>query len=81
MEEVHIQTPLGTVKICGNNEGIVEITFLNEEQKTSKTIPKLLEKTVLQLNEYFNVERTEFPLKLNPQGTTPFQKEVWQDFQ
>lgn len=44
MEEVHIQTPLGTVKICGNNEGIVEITFLNEEQKTSKTIPKLLEK-------------------------------------
>ncbi len=80
MEEVHIKTPVGIVKICGNNEGIVEIIFLNEEQKTSKTIPKILEKTVLQLNEYFNGERTEFTLKLNPQGT-PFQKEVWQDLQ
>ena len=80
METVYIKTPIGIAQICGNKDGISAITFLNEEQKPCLAIPKILEEAVLQLNEYFNGDRTEFTLKLNPQGTT-FQKEVWHQLQ
>lgn len=42
--------------------------------------PQLLEEAVQQLKEYFSKSRTQFSLKLNPQGTE-FQKKVWNTLQ
>ena len=77
---IYYKTPIGTVQIEGNTEGISSITILNEPIKTSKKIPTCLKNCVLQLDEYFNGTRTTFNLKLNPQGTD-FQQKVWTELQ
>lgn len=77
-EFVFYKTPIGTVKIEGNKEGISAIIFMENEIESSKDIPDSLQKCVIQFNEYFNKERTEFDLKLNPYGTD-FQQKVWRE--
>ncbi|MCF8274530.1 MAG: methylated-DNA--[protein]-cysteine S-methyltransferase [Flavobacteriaceae bacterium] len=76
METCIINSPLGYTKIVGDNEGIVSITVLNSEERTTDIIPSELEDSVIQLKEYFEGNRTNFDLKLNPEGTS-FQKKVW----
>lgn len=76
MERCIINTPLGYANIIGDNDGISEITILNSEALETDIIPILLEDCVMQLKEYFKGERTQFELKLNPQGTE-FQRSVW----
>ncbi|TVZ16298.1 methylated-DNA--[protein]-cysteine S-methyltransferase [Maribacter sp. MAR_2009_72] len=71
-----IKTPLGIAKIVGDADGISSIVILNTEEPLTDIIPESLEDAVYQLNEYFEGSRTEFSLKLNPQGTE-FQKKVW----
>ncbi len=76
METCIISSPLGFTKIVGDNDGIVSITVLNSEEKITDIIPLELEDCVIQLQEYFEGQRKEFDLKLNPDGTD-FQKKVW----
>lgn len=77
METVYIKTPLGITKIVGDEAGISVISVA-DEGKVSITIPIVLQEAVVQLQEYFNGNRTEFTFKLNPQGTE-FQLKVWQE--
>ncbi len=74
----YYKTPIGTAKIEGDINGIQSITVIDEIIKTSFKIPNFLQNCVQQLDEYFNGNRTEFNLKLNPQGTD-FQKRVWKE--
>jgi methylated-DNA-[protein]-cysteine S-methyltransferase len=76
VETCIIHSPLGYIKICGNDNGIASISILNSEENTTKIIPKPPEDCVYQLQEYFNGKRQQFQLKLNPKGTE-FQKNVW----
>lgn len=76
MEICFINSPLGITKISGDENGITSVTVLNTDEKTTDIIPEALEDCVFQLNEYFEGNRKEFSLKLNPQGTD-FQKRVW----
>ena len=76
LETTYYKTPLGTAKIVGNENGIQSVSVLDEDLETSIVIPTCLQDCILQIEEYFNGERTNFDLKLNPQGTT-FQKRVW----
>lgn len=77
MAEVYIQSPLGITLIEGDGEGVSKISVLDDKDiKQSQTIPQELEEAALQLQEYFNGNRTDFTFKLNPQGTD-FQKKVW----
>ena len=76
MESCIIKSPLGFTKIVGDEEGISEVTILNSEEKETDIIPVELEDCVIQLREYFEGTRTEFNLKINPQGTE-FQQKVW----
>ena len=46
----------------------------------STFIPTVLKKCVFQLQQYFDGNRKEFDLKLNPKGTE-FQKRVWSQLQ
>ncbi|PSG90429.1 methylated-DNA--[protein]-cysteine S-methyltransferase [Aurantibacter aestuarii] len=80
MEECIINTPLGFTKITGDDDGISNVTVLNSEENITEIIPEVLEDAVYQLNEYFNGEREQFNLKLNPEGTD-FQQTVWKALQ
>lgn len=75
METTYIKTPLGTVKITGDDEGIYVISISNGGESSS-VIPTILQEAVSQLNEYFEGKRTNFTFKLNPSGTD-FQQKVW----
>ncbi len=74
----YYKTPIGTAKIVGDKNGIQSITVIDEKIENPPHIPEDLQKCVQQLDEYFNGTRTEFKLKLNPQGTD-FQKRVWNE--
>jgi len=74
----YYKTPIGTAKIIGNNEGIISVTIIEDKIETSTQISKCLESCIVQLDEYFQGNRTRFDLKLNPHGTD-FQKKVWDE--
>ncbi|WP_040254429.1 methylated-DNA--[protein]-cysteine S-methyltransferase [Psychroserpens mesophilus] len=80
MESCIIKSPLGFTKIVGDNDGISEVTILNSQDKETDIIPVELEDCVIQLREYFEGTRTEFDLKINPQGTE-FQQKVWKQLE
>ena len=76
MEIVYIQTPLGSCRIEGDDNGIAVVSILDEVVSTTVKIPAVIQAAVQQLDEYFKGDRKQFDLKLNPQGT-PFQQKVW----
>jgi len=76
MENAYINSPLGTLEIKGDENGLSSVHFIGTEEKISAEVPNFLQKTAHQLEEYFEGTRTEFNLKLNPEGTD-FQKKVW----
>jgi methylated-DNA-[protein]-cysteine S-methyltransferase len=80
METCIIKSPLGFTKISGDEDGITSVSILNSEEKITDIIPVELEDCVFQLNEYFEGTRTQFDLKLNPEGTD-FQKQVWKQLE
>lgn len=80
MESCIIKSPLGFTKITGDEDGISEVTILNSEEKETDITPVELEDCVIQLREYFEGSRTEFNLKINPQGTE-FQQKVWKQLE
>ena len=75
MQTVFINTPLGTAKIKGDEEGVSVISIL-QEGEISTEIPLELKEAVKQLNDYFKGKRTNFTFQINPKGTD-FQKKVW----
>lgn len=74
----YYKTPIGTAKIVGDENGIQSVSVLDEDIETSKEIPNFFKECIAQLDEYFTGKRTEFNLKLNPQGTK-FQQKVWNE--
>ncbi len=77
METAYIQTPLGIAKMDGDENGLSAITVLDDGEELTAIIPEVLEDAVYQLQEYFDGQRENFNLELNPQGTD-FQKRVWE---
>jgi len=78
MDIAYINTPLGTAKLEGNEKGLSTVSVLNASEEISAVIPENLEDAVYQLQEYFEGQRKDFSLLLNPQGTA-FQKKVWNE--
>ena len=77
-QTTYYKTPIGTAKIVGDKNGIQLVSVLNDQIETPSEIPNCLQNCVTQLEEYFAGTRTEFDLKLNPQGTV-FQQSVWKE--
>ena len=76
METAFIKTPLGIVKVEGDENGLSAISVLDGAVIADDIIPEVLEDSVYQLGEYFKGGRKVFDLNLNPEGTD-FQKRVW----
>jgi methylated-DNA-[protein]-cysteine S-methyltransferase len=77
LETCIIKSPIGYTKIVGDIDGVSQVTVLNSEENETDIIPTELEDCVIQLREYFEGNRTDFDLKLNPQGTE-FQNVIWE---
>lgn len=76
---VYIETPLGIAAISGDENGVSSVSVTKNSTKVPSTnIPCFLQDTVTQLQEYFEGNRTNFDLLLNPSGTD-FQKKVWDE--
>lgn len=83
LQTTYYKTPIGTAKIIGDDNGIQSISVLDTVSnpiEETNSISKCLQNCVQQLHEYFVGRRTDFDLKLNPQGTD-FQKKVWKELQ
>jgi len=76
MATAYISTPLGSAKLEGDENGLTSVTVLERDESESKIIPEVLVDASYQLNEYFEGERQNFNLLINPEGTE-FQKKVW----
>ncbi|CAN5432163.1 methylated-DNA--[protein]-cysteine S-methyltransferase [soil metagenome] len=78
LQTAYYSSPIGTLEIKGNEEGLFSLLFMNEEVEATVKIPETLKEVFYQLDEYFTGIRKEFGLKLNPEGTE-FQKRVWKE--
>ncbi|MFS1537852.1 MAG: methylated-DNA--[protein]-cysteine S-methyltransferase [Candidatus Phlomobacter fragariae] len=68
--------PRPFIHIVADNYGIIGVSFVEQmHEKESKNIH--IEQCIKELQEYFNGERNNFSVILNPTGTN-FQKRVWQ---
>lgn len=75
----YYQSPLGSVKVSGNSEGITAVFFVEEEQPPTGALASV-DACIRQIEEYFQGIRREFSVPLAPQGT-PFQMRVWEALQ
>ena len=78
LSTIHINSPLGILRLSGNKTGLQEVAFVDEEVKLSEKIPESLADAVHQLQEYFEGRLKVFNLALNFEGTD-LQKQVWQE--
>ncbi|WP_027394345.1 methylated-DNA--[protein]-cysteine S-methyltransferase [Aquimarina latercula] len=79
MSTVFIETPLGIASITGDENGVSKISITaDKEHIPSDKIPDELKDVVTQLQDYFEGNRTDFNIDLNPSGTD-FQKRVWRE--
>lgn len=83
IQTTYSKSPIGTIEIVGNENGIQAVSLLDENFKietetNSNELAKCLKDCSIQLEEYFTGNRTTFDLKLNPNGTK-FQQKVWQE--
>jgi methylated-DNA-[protein]-cysteine S-methyltransferase len=79
LETTYIKSPVGILEVSGSGKGIRSILFQDVEHEISG-VPDCLRECVKQLQEYFSGERTNFELKLDPEGTD-FQLNVWKQLQ
>ncbi len=67
--------PLGFWKVEANENGIVSIVFT--AKKTESKPNKITDKSLKQLQEYFNKKRIFFDLPLEIEGYSTFYQQVW----
>ncbi|QHV94765.1 methylated-DNA--[protein]-cysteine S-methyltransferase [Spirosoma endbachense] len=73
-------SPLGLVRVTGDEAGVSAISCVDvspdEAVSTPTNLPQPVEQAVVQLTEYFAGTRQSFDFLMNPAGTT-FQQTVW----
>lgn len=80
-----MDSPIGKLLICEEDEHITKILFFHSEdnyglKKNERKCTPLIKKCILQLNEYFEGKRKDFDLPLKPSGTA-FQLKDWATLQ
>jgi len=78
----YYQSPIGLLKISGNENFIGEINFIDSIEKPrddhKKKIPPVIINCIEELIQYFHGERRVFEFPINQDGTE-FQKSVWNE--
>lgn len=73
------KSPLGWLLLKANEDALTNIIF-DPDLNSETELNSILNKAIIQLDEYFEKKRTEFDLPLETSGTA-FQKEVWNHLQ
>ncbi len=73
-----ISSKIGYLHLVANNNSLISIKFIDKYTDIDKNSNHIIDKTVTQLNEFFEGTRKEFTIKLSPQGTN-FQNQVWRE--
>ena len=76
MDIHYFNSPLGTIKVRGDVEGVQEVRFEKSTLEMENTVPICLVPCVEQLQQYFAGNPPTFDFKMNLQGTD-FQKTIW----
>ena len=76
----YYKSPLGPVKIVGNQNCIISLDFVAEAQPYDADLPFCLKAGLKQIDEYFKGSRSKFLLNLDPEGTE-FQRLVWRQLE
>ena len=76
----YYKSPLGPIKIDGNQDCILSLDFVEEELPDDPDLPFCLKAGLKQIDEYFKGNRSQFLLSLDPEGTE-FQKLVWRQLE
>jgi methylated-DNA-[protein]-cysteine S-methyltransferase len=71
-------TPIGLLQIIGSDTAIGSVLFVEEESASTFVDHPLAIRACVELREYFDKQRTEFTLPLEPAGTA-FQQVVWRE--
>lgn len=78
----YYHSPVGLIRISGNEQFINEVYFVENTQKppseNTDQYPDLLIRCVEELIQYFHGERKHFEVPVN-QGGTDFQQRVWNE--
>ncbi len=82
-----MKSPVGILKLVASDRGLAAILWENDDPKRVRLTPlvenrrhPVLLETERQLEEYFDGQRREFSVRLDPAGTT-FQHKVWRALQ
>ena len=79
--KTYFRSEIGLIEIVSDDEAIKALYFIDDEAQikpiNQSNKPNILNECLTQLQDYFEGRRTEFSLKLDPDGTS-FQKAVWQ---
>lgn len=73
----YFSSPIGHILVTGTETAISKVLFCEEPGESSAHLPDVVKSCLQQLEEYFNGNRKEFGLPLQPAGTI-FQQQVWQ---
>ncbi|QAA30755.1 methylated-DNA--[protein]-cysteine S-methyltransferase [Clostridium manihotivorum] len=73
----YYNSPIGTLEIIANETHIIGLNFVDSASKDLNDDSPIINSCLVQLDEYFNKQRTTFELPLDPEGTE-FQKKVWE---
>ena len=77
----HVDTWIGRIYVVVSGGAVVGVSILSEPEVDGVSLlptdAKVLERALVQLDEYFRGLRRSFDLPLRPEGT-PFQKRVWE---
>lgn len=84
-----IETPIGPLYLAASPQGLTDLSFTSLKAPASKQQAKAhdpattahLDLAERQLKDYFNGQLSRFTVRLDLQGGTPFQREVWQALQ
>jgi len=81
---VYIDSPIGVISLGFNSKFELTVAQFNDKEQIVPAVNssgiKEIENTVKQFEEYFEGNRTQFDVKLAPEGTE-FQKKVWKQLQ
>jgi len=76
-----LDTSIGPVEVSVNNDGaVVRVSFAEDDAMAGATNDDVCGAALRQLDEYFNDERHDFDLELDPEGSE-FEKLVWAELQ
>ncbi len=78
MNYFYKKTKIGYITIFENNEKIIKLRLDKIEDNSNFILSPLIEKTFIELEEYFEGRRKKFDIPIKPEGTD-FQKKVWQE--